>query len=216
MKNIVLGAGIAGIAAAYELKQNDVESVVFEKNNNWGGLLDNFEIDGFRFDKFVHLSFASDKYVNDIFYQTEFISHDPVSQNFYKGHWLKHPAQNNLFQLEKEEKEKILTDFKNRKDKDISEIANYEEWLRVQYGDYFAENFPMVYTEKYWTVEAKDLGTKWVGNRMYKPTLEEVEQGIESSKTPNTYYAKEMRYPSKGGYKSFIRPMVKKIGRAHV
>jgi len=211
MKNIILGAGIAGIAAAYELKRNKVQSIIFEKNSDWGGLLDNFEINGFRFDKFVHLSFASDKYVNDIFYQTEFLSHDPVSQNFYKGHWLKHPAQNNLFQLEKEEKEKILFDFKNRKDKDISEIANYEEWLRVQYGDYFAENFPMVYTEKYWTVEAKDLETKWVGNRMYKPSLEEVEQGIVSSETPNTYYAKEMRYPKKGGYKAFMLPMVKEL-----
>lgn len=211
MKNIILGAGISGIAAAYELRRNNVESIVFEKNNDWGGLLDNFEIDGFRFDKFVHLSFASEKYVNDIFYQTQFITHDPVSHNFYKGYWLKHPAQNNLFQLEKEEKEKILTDFKNRKEKDVSEIANYEDWLRVQYGDYFAENFPMVYTEKYWTVKAKDLETKWVGNRMYKPTLEEVEQGIVSSETPNTYYAKEMRYPKKGGYKSFLRPMVKDL-----
>jgi protoporphyrinogen oxidase len=211
MKNIILGAGVAGIAAAYELEKNDVESIVFEKNNDWGGLLDNFEIDGFRFDKFVHLSFASDKYVNDIFYQTEFISHDPVSYNFYGGHWLKHPAQNNLFPLEKTEKEKIIIDFKNRKDIDLSKIANYEEWLRVQYGDYFAENFPMVYTEKYWTVTAKELETKWVGNRMYKPSLEEVELGCETSKTPNTYYAKEMRYPSKGGYKSFILPMVKNI-----
>ena len=211
MKNIILGAGVAGIAAAYELEKNDVESIVFEKNNDWGGLLDNFEIDGFRFDKFVHLSFASDKYVNDIFYQTEFISHDPISYNFYGGHWLKHPAQNNLFPLEKTEKEKIIIDFKNRKDIDVSKIANYEEWLRVQYGDYFAENFPMVYTEKYWTVTAKELETKWVGNRMYKPSLEEVEQGCETSKTPNTYYAKEMRYPSKGGYKSFILPMVKNI-----
>jgi protoporphyrinogen oxidase len=208
MKNIVLGAGIAGIAASYELKENNIESIILEKNNNWGGLLDNFSIDGFRFDKFIHLSFAKDEYVNNIFFKTDFIKHTPLSSNYYKGTWLKHPAQNNLYPLGKEEKDMILKDFRKRKDLEVSKISNYEEWLRVQYGDYFSENFPMVYTEKYWTVKAKELETKWVGERMYKPTLEEIESGCQTDLTPNTYYAKEMRYPKKGGYKSFLKPMV--------
>lgn len=208
MNTIILGAGIAGITASYELKQNNISSIILEKNNSWGGLLDNFTIDGFRFDKFIHLSFAEEEYVNDIFFKTPLIKHKPLSSNYYKGTWLKHPAQNNLFPLSSEEKELILNDFINRKEKDIHEIKNYEEWLRVQYGDYFSENFPMVYTEKYWTLQAKDLETKWVGSRMYKPTYEEVKSGCETDITPNTYYAKEMRYPEKGGYKSFLKPMV--------
>jgi protoporphyrinogen oxidase len=208
MKNIILGAGIAGIAASYELRQYNIDSILLEKNNNWGGLLDNFEIDGFRFDKFVHFSFAKDEYVNNIFFKTPLIKHKPLSSNYYKGTWLKHPAQNNLYHLDKEEQNKILEDFKKRKDLDVSKISNYEEWLRVQYGNYFAENFPMVYTQKYWTVPANALETKWVGERMYKPTLEEVEKGCLSDLTPNTYYTKEMRYPVKGGYKTFLNPMV--------
>ena len=80
-----------------------------------GGLLDNFNIDGFRFDKFIHLSFAKDDYVNDIFYKTPFLKHKPLSSNYYKGFWLKHPAQNNLYPLSSEEKQKILNDFKKEK-----------------------------------------------------------------------------------------------------
>lgn len=209
MKNVILGAGIAGIAASYELRQHNIDSILLEKNNNWGGLLDNFSIDGFRFDKFVHFSFAKDDYVNDIFYKTPFIKHKPLASNYYKGTWLKHPAQNNLYPLDKKEQEKILKDFRKRKDVEVSQINNYEDWLRVQYGDYFAENFPMVYTEKYWTIKANELETKWVGERMYKPSLEEVEKGCLTDLTPNTYYTKEMRYPQKGGYKSFLKPMVK-------
>jgi protoporphyrinogen oxidase len=208
MKNIILGAGIAGITASYELKVHNINSIVLEKNNSWGGLVDNFNINGFRFDKFIHLSFASNEYVNDIFYQTPLIKHKPLSSNYYKGTWLKHPAQNNLYPINKEEQNKILDDFRSRKDLEESQINNYEEWLRVQYGNYFAENFPMVYTQKYWTIPASELETKWVGERMYKPTLEEVEKGCKSDLTPNTYYAKEMRYPEKGGYKSFLKPMV--------
>lgn len=206
--NLILGAGISGIAAANELRNHEIDSLIIEKNASWGGLLDNFSINGFRFDKFIHLSFAQDDYVNNIFFKTPLLKHNPLSFNYYKGRWLKHPAQNNIYPLSIEEKNIIINDFKLRKDVNIEDIKNYEEWLRVQYGDYFAENFPMIYTLKYWTVQAKELGTKWVGNRLYKPTIEEVESGSKTEFTPNAYYAKEMRYPEKGGYKTFLNPMV--------
>ena len=211
MKNIILGAGISGIACSYELNNHNISSIVLERNHSYGGLLDNFNIAGFRFDKFIHLSFAKDDYVNNVFFKTPLIKHKPLSSNYYKGIWLKHPAQNNLFPLSKKEKEKILIDFEKRDNKEITKICNYEDWLRAQYGDYFAENFPMIYTEKYWTVQAKDLETKWVGDRMYKPSLDEIKKGCETDITPNTYYANEMRYPKKGGYKSFLKPMVQNL-----
>jgi protoporphyrinogen oxidase len=205
--NIVLGAGIAGLSAANELRNNGLKSLILEKNKTWGGLLDNFTIDGFRFDKFIHLSFSQDDYVNSIFQQTPFLKHNPLSYNYYNGYWLKHPAQNNLYPLSNEEKLLILRDFSTRREIDPDNINDYETWLRVQFGDYFSEKFPMIYTEKYWTLEAKDLETKWVGARMYKPSLEEIEKGCLTDETPNTYYAKEMRYPKKGGYKSFLNPL---------
>lgn len=206
--NFILGAGISGISASFELKNNNIDSIIFEKNNDWGGLLDNFQINGFRFDKFIHLSFSQDEYVNSIFSKTPLIKHKPLSYNYYKGYWLKHPAQNNLFPLSETEKNLIINDFKLVKEVKIEELKNYEEWLRMQFGDYFADNFPLVYTKKYWTLEAKDLETKWVGDRMYKSTLKEIENGCLTDNTPNTYYAKEMRYPEKGGYKSFLKPML--------
>lgn len=62
----------------------------------------------------------------------------------------------------------------------------------------------MTYTKKYWGVEAKDLETKWVGNRVYQPSMKEILEGMNSSETPITYYAKEMRYPKVGGFKKFL------------
>ena len=67
MTTIVLGSGIAGISAGYHLKNTGDIPVIFEKNDDWGGLCGNFEINGFRFDKFVHFSFAQDEYIVNIF-----------------------------------------------------------------------------------------------------------------------------------------------------
>lgn len=202
---VILGSGIAGISAGYHLKKAGEEAVIFEKNDDWGGLCGNFTIEGFRFDKFVHFTFAPDEYTQKIFEESSpTIPHPPVSYNYWNGYWLKHPAQNNLHPLPVEEKVKIIEDFVNRPQKDVSQIENYEEWLRVQYGNYFAENFPFKYTRKYWGVEPEELETKWVGNRLHVSPLSEVLRGSYEEQAENFYYTKFMKYPKKGGFRSIL------------
>ncbi|MEA1879395.1 MAG: FAD-dependent oxidoreductase [Campylobacterota bacterium] len=208
-KTIVLGAGISGLSAAYHLGLKNIDATVYEKDSEWGGLCGNFTLDGFRFDKSVHLSFASDAYVQELMYgETPYHKHAPEASNYYEGCWVKHPAQNNLFPLPAKTKVKIITDFIKNADKEHT-ITDYESWLRAQYGDYFAEKFPMRYTRKYWTMDASELSTTWVGTRLSQPNMEEVLLGSYTSDIPNAYYAKEMRYPKKGGYKSFLTTMQK-------
>ena len=129
-KIVILGAGISGIGAGYQLNEDKNNKVIlYEENNSWGGLCDNFTIDGFRFDRFVHLSFTNNQEVRELFEKgSKSIKHIPNPSNYYKGTWLKHPAQNNLYSLSDEEKEKILCSFKRREDTEINEIRNYEEW----------------------------------------------------------------------------------------
>ncbi len=212
MEVIILGAGIAGLGASYCLRERLGSVLVLEQSDTYGGLCGGFEICGYTFDRFVHLTFSTDLEVNGIFKlsSSEIITHIPNPYNIYKGQWIKHPAQNNLFPLTEEEKLRVIADFKSRPTSvDIESIKDYEQWLRIQYGDYFAEHFPMVYTRKYWMAEARDLEPKWIGNRLYQPSIDEVIDGCKTEDTPVTYYAKEMRYPAKGGYKSFLKELIK-------
>ena len=205
MKTVVIGSGAAGISAAYHLKKKGGNPVVFEQDADWGGLCGNFTIGGFRFDRFVHFTFSDDPYIADLFAKSSPLhAHPPVSYNYWRGYWLKHPAQNNLAPLPVEEKVKIIDGFVNRPKKDVSEIKNYAEWLRVQYGDYFAENFPFAYTRKYWGKEAAELETKWVGNRLHVSPLPEVLRGAFEEQKENFYYTKFMNYPKKGGFRSIL------------
>jgi protoporphyrinogen oxidase len=207
--NLILGGGIAGISAAYHLQENGCEYKLCEKNDSWGGLCDNFIINGFLFDYFVHLSFTSDNYVKDIFAQsTPFYIHNPISYNYYKGTWLKHPAQNNLATLSVNEKVKVIQDFVN---KPTLIPQNYKEWLTVQFGEYFTDNFPATYAKKYWTLDADKLGIDWIGERFSLPELADILKGAFEEQQDNFYYAKEMRYPVKGGYKAFLNKMVDRI-----
>ena len=133
-------------------------------------MLDNFVIDGFTFDHFVHLSLAKDNYVKSFFAKSaNYHIHNPTPNNYYKNKWITHSPQNHLFPLGINEKLKIIKDFIFRKKFKINKTLNYENWLRSIYGNYFAENFPMVYTKKYWTISAKQMSAKWVSFRMNIP-----------------------------------------------
>lgn len=207
----VLGGGIAGISTAYHLNLHGIKNILYEQNGEWGGLCNNFTIgNGFLFDYFVHLSFTQNEYVKELFSKSApYIKHYPESINYYKGIWLKHPAQNNLAPVSSDEKIKIILDFLKRPD--IHKSKNYEEWLIAQFGEYFATNFPIKYTLKYWTTGAENLTTDWVGNRFSLPPIEDLLKGAFEEQKENFYYAKEMRYPEKGGYKSFLNYMAKDI-----
>lgn len=211
-KTVILGSGISGLSAGFHLNKQGVSNVVYEKNDDWGGLCANFTIDGFRFDKFVHFTFTNEEYIRNIFNSSSELEELPaISNNYYKGFWLRHPAQNNLFPLPEDEKTKIIADFIDRPKKEISEIKDYGEWLECQYGKYFAHNFPFAYTRKYWGKEARELETKWVGNRMHSPSLEEVIKGASEKIDKNFYYTNVMRYPKIGGFRSILDSTRKEI-----
>ncbi len=204
---VILGAGIAGISAGYHLRLNNRKCKVFEKNASWGGLCDNFTIKtGFRFDYFVHFSFTKDDYVKKLFSEScSSIAHKPESYNYYREKWLRHPIQNNLALLSTEEKIEVIEGFVKRLV--ITNPKNYQEWILAQFGEAFAEKFFFPYTRKYWRTDPFELTIDWLGGRFSLPSLQNILRGAFEEQKTNFYYAQEMCYPEKGGYKSFLAKM---------
>jgi protoporphyrinogen oxidase len=202
---LILGGGIAGLSAAWTAKERGLLALVLEASARPGGILDSFVIEGFRFDNGVHLSFANEPEVREIFDRTPFCDHDAVSLCWDNGFWLRHPVQNNLFPLPVEDKIELIDGLVRQP---TAEIGNYRDWLINQYGMPIAKRWPLAYTEKYWTVPAEELGTDWIGQRMRKADVSEVLRGAMAERAPNTYYISQMRYPKRGGYRAFIEPLI--------
>ncbi|MCI3926321.1 FAD-dependent oxidoreductase [Paenibacillus sp. TRM 82003] len=204
---VVLGGGAAGLGAAYTAQQFGERAPIYEARERAGGLLDFFTIgEGYRFDHAVHLSFTKDPEARSIFDRTPYHTHHPTPYNYEDGVWLKHPVQNNLYPLSAEEKVEAIESFLARPP--LRDGDTYRDWLISQYGRFVADRYPIRYTRKYWTVDAERLTTDWIGRRMYRPKLKEVLRGAFTSETENVYYAPEMRYPKKGGYRAFLDPLL--------
>jgi protoporphyrinogen oxidase len=208
-KVAIIGAGMAGYGAAHRLEEEGVRPVIYERRDHYGGHTATYRLEaGFTFDEGPHISFTDNPRIQRILsdaidgdYET---LHARVN-NYWRGHWIKHPVQVNLHGLPTDLVVRSLRDFIAAQQADERPIANYEEWLRASFGDTIAETFPMQYTLKNHTTEARNLSTDWIGPRLYRPQLEEVLAGALAPNVDDVHYITEFRYPRTGGFVSYLR-----------
>lgn len=197
----IIGAGMAGFGAAFQCHNEGLPAIIYEKNAYYGGHAASFSKDGFIFDDGPHVSFTKNERLQALFAKS--INHQfqivkTSANNYWKGYWIKHPAQCNLYGLPRDLVLDILVDFIQRNIN--GDIANYQDWLFAGFGKKFAETFPMQYTRKFHTTTADNMTTDWVGERLYQPDLREVLLGALSPSTPDVHYVDHFRYPTHGGF----------------
>lgn len=205
---IILGAGMAGYGAAQKFKEAGVKAQLFEKEGHFGGHCASFKFNNkWIFDDGPHISFTKNQRIKDLFAENianDYFEFEAKVDNYWKGKWIKHPAQVNLHGLHADLNTQILQEMIEVKNQATPSVSNYKEWLYASYGKTFAENFPMKYTRKFHTTDAENMSTDWLGPRLYQPEIAEVIYGMLSPTTKDVHYVKGFRYPNKGGFVSFM------------
>ena len=205
---VILGAGLAGLSASFHLKH---KAEIFEKSEHTGGHIFSYEENGFTWDEGPHVSFTKHQYVRDLFAEScEILEYPVYPTNYYRGNWIDHPAQTNLYAVPEPLRTECLESFlQSRTTAKDASPKNYKEWLNIAFGKRFSEVFPEVYTNKYWTTPAENLTTDWVGQRVYFPKIEDVSSGYKQKPEKIQHYVTQVRYPKKGGYFSFANKLKK-------
>src|SRR5258708_13748658 len=209
---VVLGTGMAGFGAAYKLKAEGIVPVMYDKNDYHGGNTASFRNQsGFMFDIGPHISFTKDPRIQDLFADSVDQQYEPLPinlNNYWRGHWPRHPVQLHLHGLPEDVIVKVIADFVEQRQAPDRPVRSYADWLLASFGRTFAELFPMQYTRKYHLTTADNMSTDWLGPRIYRPNLEEVLRGAISPSAPTVHYISHFRYPSYGGFISYLKKFV--------
>jgi protoporphyrinogen oxidase len=209
---VVLGSGMAGFGAAHRLHAERVTPVMYDKNSYYGGHTTSFRYEtGFLFDVGPHISFTKDSRIQDLFAESVNQQYETIPinlNNYWQGYWPPHPVQLHLNGLPEDVIIKIITDFVEERQGPDRPVNNYADWLLTSFGRTFAEQFPMRYTRKYHLTAAENMSLDWLGPRIYKPSLEEVLRGALSASAPQIHYITHFRYPSQGGFMSYLNKFV--------
>jgi protoporphyrinogen oxidase len=205
---------MAGYGAAHRLQETGTPALMFEKREYFGGHTASHVYEQkYTFDEGPHISFTKHERIAKLLSDGIDDAYETVTatvNNYWQGHWIKHPAQINLHGLPTDLVVEVIRDFVEAQQKEQGPIANYEEWLRASFGNKFAETFPMQYTVKYHTTTAGNMNTDWIGPRLYRASLDEVLRGAIDASTPNVHYVTKFRYPSHGGFSSYLERFMKR------
>jgi protoporphyrinogen oxidase len=211
----VLGTGMAGLGAGHALEQAAAPFVCYDKNRYPGGHTRSFRYDnGFVFDEGGHISFTKHSHVRDLLAENvrgRFEEPRLAIDNYWCGHRIPHPVQCNLRGLPQDLVINIIQDFVAARSREPGTGSSYADWLYDAYGKTFAETFPLVYGRKYHTTTMDRLTTDWIGPRMYRPNLEEILRGAIGEGVRGAHYVDTFRYPSTGGFLSYLEPFVERF-----
>jgi protoporphyrinogen oxidase len=167
-----MGAGPAGLTAAYELIKQNVPITVVEKDPSYvGGLARTVEHNGYRFDIGGHRFFSKNQEVEDLWTEilgAEMLTRARLSRIYYRGRFFAYPlkAANALWNLGLVETVRCLASYARARLVPIAHPRSFEDWVRNQFGWRLYRIFFKTYTEKVWGISTTELSADWAAQRI--------------------------------------------------
>jgi protoporphyrinogen oxidase len=168
----IIGAGPAGLTAAYLLAKGNQEVVVFEKDPQYvGGISRTESYNGYHFDIGGHRFFSKSKEVEDFWTEIlgdEMLERPRSSRIYYNNHFFSYPlvAFEALRKLGIFESALCVLSYLKAKAFPVKNPTNFEEWVTNQFGKRLFNIFFKTYTEKVWGIPCNEISADWAAQRI--------------------------------------------------
>src|SRR6186997_1442973 len=167
----VLGGGPAGLTAGYLLAKEGRPVIVFEAEDQVGGIAKTEVRDGYRFDLGGHRFFTKSEEVNDLWHEVmkeEFLKRPRQSRIFWNGKFLKYPLDGMDVVRKLGPVELVRSGFSYlwAAVKPKGKEENLEQWVSNRFGWRLYNHFFKGYTEKVWGVPTTELRAEWAAQRI--------------------------------------------------
>jgi protoporphyrinogen oxidase len=173
MKRVaIIGAGPAGLTAAYLLGKAKQEVVVFEKDPKYvGGISRTESYKGYHFDIGGHRFFSKSKEVEDFWTEIlgdEMLERPRSSRIYYNKKFFSYPlvAFDALRKLGIIESALCVLSYVKAKFSPVKNPTNFEDWVVNQFGQRLFNIFFKTYTEKVWGIPCKEISADWAAQRI--------------------------------------------------
>ena len=199
-KVVVIGAGPAGLAAAYKLRAEGVDVHLYEAQGHVGGLCRSFEIWGHIVDLGPHRFFSSSTEVNQFWFQAVGDGFSWVPRQtriFYQKKYFQYPLQawDTFSNLGFTESVRSAVSYVQAKLFFRSKDENFENWVVSRFGTRLYEIFFKTYSEKLWGLPCADIDPDFAYRKIRGLSLLEILKRFFKKRST---FVDQFAYPHKG------------------
>lgn len=213
MDVVIIGAGLAGLGAAWKLREKNLNVLIFEKESRPGGLCRTENESNFLFDYTGHLLHFKDPCFKEIVFSElkgSLVQNKRNAWIWSKNVYTRYPFQANLFGLPMD----VIVDcvyeyskmhFSEKK----NAYNNYEEWILNNFGEGIANHFMIPYNKKVYRRHPRDLHPDCNGRFVPQSDLKLLLKGALSQDTGDLGYNATFFYPEYNGIEALVKSLSK-------
>jgi protoporphyrinogen oxidase len=227
---VVLGAGLAGLSAAYHAQKAGKPYLLFEKNDRAGGLVRSERVRGFSFDYTGHLLHMREERTRALVLEELGLSESfaPVQRDSWVyawGRYTRAPFQANLFGLPSDVVRECLEGALRaqgalpapkagsaaRARPKKGAFQSFEDFNLGYFGEGIYRHFMEPYNTKLWGVHPSRMSTEFMGRFVPKPSLAQMFEGALFDTGKPMGYNANFIYPKRVGIELLSRAFAGRV-----
>jgi protoporphyrinogen oxidase len=170
-KTVIIGAGPAGLTAAYELSKGGGAATVLESGPHCGGLARTEQYKGYRFDIGGHRFYTKVAAVEKLWHELlgdDFLLRPRLSRIYYDGRFFKYPLEpmDAVLGLGAWQATACLLSFAWAQVFPMRPERTLDAWISNRFGRRLFETFFKSYTEKVWGMSCHEIDADWASQRI--------------------------------------------------
>ena len=217
---MILGAGPAGLTAAYELSNLGTPCLVLEQDAVVGGLARTVEYKGFRFDIGGHRFYTKVSLVQQIWRDVlgdDLLTCKRLSRIYYKSRFFQYPLEpfDAIRGLGVTEALRCGLSFVRSQLFPTLPERDFATWVSNRFGRRLFETFFESFTEKVWGMECRKIAAEWAAQRIQDLSLWSLLRDtlLQRSDKKTKTLVKEFQYPRLG--RGMLWSRIKEIVAGH-
>ncbi|HYV43783.1 MAG TPA: FAD-dependent oxidoreductase [Myxococcaceae bacterium] len=221
----VIGAGPAGMTAAYQLSKGGAQVDLYEASPHVGGMARTLDLWGQRADLGPHRFLSNDARVNALWLEVvgrEYRLVNRLTRIYYRGRFFHYPLRpfDALAKLGPLEAARCMASYAAGRLRGAEEGASFEEWVVARFGRRLFEIFFKTYSEKLWGIPCSELDADFATQRIKKLSLlEAVKNAFSLGAGGHKTLAERFAYPRRGTgfvYERMAELLRERGGRIHL
>lgn len=205
MRIAVIGAGISGLSISKMLVEEGYDVTIFEGESKVGGLIKCRDENGSLFHQTGgHVFNTKYQEVADWFWgqfdrDKEFTKASRNSAIVLQDRLVPYPIENYIYLLNEDTQKSIINDLLLIQSRGEATPGNFEEFLRMRFGETLYNIYFQPYNYKIWRKELNSVPLAWLEGKLPMPTVEEILFNNINHIQEKAFVHSSFYYPRKGG-----------------